>query len=77
MSSSIGPLATYVGYGEDVENLSDVVVELLCVGRVVLDPERLLQVHVLDQQRVERVDVARDQAPLLLDLTLNLRIKSK
>ena len=56
-----------------VEDLADVVVELLRLRDVVADPEVALQVDVLDEQRVEGVDVARDHVPLLLDLPLHLR----
>jgi hypothetical protein len=48
---------SYRRHGHDVEDLSDVVVQIFRLGRILPDPLRPLQVHVLDQQRVERVDV--------------------
>ena len=64
---------THQGYVHGVEDLADVIVELLRLRDVVADPEVALQVDVLDEQRVEGVDVARDHVPLLLDLPLHLR----
>ena len=57
---------------EDVEHLPDVVVQLFGLADVLPDPVAALEVDVLDQERIEGVDVAADQVPLLLDFPLNL-----
>ena len=62
----------YLRVGPNMKDLCHSVVHILSLRDTILEPIVTVLIHVFDEQRVEGIDVSRQQLPLLLQLTLHL-----